>query len=293
MERKVWSNVFRWVLIISTSFIIICLAIIAYKWITDDHKRLLLGSRDLLSVLADVGKASGTLALLGLMYQVLWREQDRINRLKPKIKILDASMDTIDRASLVGLSQELCGFEKNPNSLVTGEYKEFVLNVDTKKGQRVLVIEIENQQSDPSGDAKEVQLELELKFETAIGKKIEQPFSIKCPHNSNLTLNSNSTKKIYINCSLDHKTMGNMEIISGMIKNYTCRNNENRLIDGRKNNLFSTYPIGEQPLWDKTGTVSPPSRTSTEPPNISEEDLEGLEDLEDLDGLQIPEDIEE
>lgn len=285
--KFIWRNIF----IIAIIIFFLLLIIFSWYWVFYIDKNIIKGNRDLLSIYADIGKASGALALLGLMYQVLWREQDRKRRVTPKLVVKRAEMEKVNRSNLRTGNEIPCFCETRPNDLLTGPYRDFAMNVDTANGDRMLVIELQNQQPDPLGDAKDVKLELELTFISTIDSRIEQTFSFGCPDSISFLIPPSGTKSIYINCSLNHDSMENMGIIKGVIKNYSCRNSENRLIDGKNDNSFVEYLITEQPLWENDTEQTPPLRTATPPPHISAEALAA--DFEDDELSRAPEDDED
>lgn len=201
-------------------------------------------NRDWLNILSDLGKASGSAALLAIIIQIFWKRKENDKKHSPNVQVISVDVvDSIDKNNPPA-NCILCVCEDIEADLPTDssfyDYKRLWEVLDPN-GQKFLKITLKNHHREFEANANDVMLFVKLKLLITNAGLMGQEFNLKCPPNAQFNLEAEEEKSILINLSLNAQ-YNQYKLVEGFVNDYECRNTLGRLRKG--NNLrFKPFEI--------------------------------------------------
>lgn len=233
--------------LLSVTLIIFCFLLVSYAifWLARSYP-VATGSKDWLDVLSSVGEAAGIVALVGLVFEVYRREEEKKRQRIPLIEFGAISIENTapPENAICCLCEE---FERDlPPKEDDDDYREMWFFLKPNSKDHFLRVPITNKQLERDGRAEDFRFRIQLDYaESASYEDMLGSTKIFwCPSNE-ISVPPGKTITIYVRCGKPNNDKYNY--IKGSIFDYNCRNARGDSFIGSKMG-FEPRPIYPQML---------------------------------------------
>lgn len=207
------------------------------------------GDKDWLDILAAIGKAFGSIALLALILQIYWRKEERIKKYNPNLVI--TTLRPKIHTPIFNSDNIYCVCEQDRNDCPSeNENIDYVrlFDITKRNPRRFLRIVVKNDHPNAEAIANSIKLKVQINLKSHRNDNNSRTHTLTIPTDESFDLLTNRIKEIYINCDILDNVGGDQgfSFIEASVLDYECKNSMQKVIKGSSNNFTQK----NLPLYD-------------------------------------------